>query len=82
MSLNLCKANVYLKVRETDMTMGCFCVFNQGFTLGAFMCPFHCPFSCSDLQMHTGPVDGVLPGHPREEPLPGHAVVPTLLPDL
>lgn len=38
--------------------------------------------SCSDLQMHPGPVDGVLPGHPREEPLPGHAVVPALLPDL
>lgn len=32
--------------------------------------------------MHSGPVDGVLSGHPREEPLPGHAVVPALLPDV
>lgn len=32
--------------------------------------------------MHTGPVDGVLPGHPRKKPLPGHAVVPALLPDV
>lgn len=27
-------------------------------------------------------MDGILPGHPRKEPLPGHAVVPALLPDL
>lgn len=32
--------------------------------------------------MYTGPVDGVLPGHPRKEPVPGHAMVPTLLPDV
>lgn len=32
--------------------------------------------------MHTGPVDGVLPGHPGKEPLPGHAVVPAVLPDV
>lgn len=32
--------------------------------------------------MHAGPVDRVLPGHPGEEPLPGHAVVPALLPDV
>lgn len=32
--------------------------------------------------MHTGPVDSVLQGHPRKEPLPGHAVVPALLPDM
>lgn len=38
-----------------------------------------CPCSCSDLQMHGGPVDGVLPGDPREESLSGHEVVPALL---
>lgn len=42
----------------------------------------HHPLSCPDLQMHTGPMDSVLQGHPREEPLPGHAVVPALLPDV
>lgn len=70
--MNLCKASVYLKVRETIL-------FNQGFNLRALVCSFCCPLSCSDLQMHTRPVDSVLPGHPREEPLPGHAVVPALL---
>lgn len=42
----------------------------------------HCPLSCSDLQVHSGPVDGVLSGHPRKEPLSGHAVVPAVLPDV
>lgn len=42
----------------------------------------HRPLSCPDLQMHAGPMDSVLQGHPREEPLPGHAVVPALLPDV
>lgn len=37
------------------------------------------PPSCSDLQMHGGPVDGVLPCDPREEPLSGHEVVSALL---
>lgn len=80
--MNLFKANMYLKVKESDITMGGFYVFNQGFNLWAYMCSFRCPLSCPDLQMHTRPVDGILPGHPREEPLPGHAVVPALLPDL
>lgn len=44
--------------------------------------PPHHTLSRPDLQMHTGPVDGVLPGHPRKKPLPGHAVVPALLPDV
>lgn len=35
--------------------------------------------SCSDLQMHGGPVDGVLSRDPGEEPLSGHEVVPALL---
>ena len=82
MSMNLCKANAYLKVRETNTIMGGFYLFNQGFNLWALVCSFRCPLSCSDLQMHTRPMDSVLPGHPREEPLPGHAVVPALLPDL
>lgn len=38
--------------------------------------------SCPDLQVHGGPVDSVLQGDPGEEPVPGHAVVPALLPDL
>lgn len=42
----------------------------------------HRPLSGSDLQVHAGPMDSVLQGHPREEPLPGHAVVPALLPDM
>lgn len=38
--------------------------------------------SCPHLQVHGGPVDSVLQGDPGEEPVPGHAVVPALLPDL
>lgn len=38
--------------------------------------------SCPHVQVHRGPVDSVLQGDPREEPVPGHAVVPALLPDL
>lgn len=37
---------------------------------------------CPHVQVHGGPVDSVLQGDPREEPVPGHAVVPALLPDL
>lgn len=38
--------------------------------------------SCSHVQVHRRPVDSVLQGDPGEEPVPGHAVVSALLPDL
>lgn len=44
--------------------------------------PFLSLPSCPHLQVHGGPVDSVLQGDPWEEPVPGHAVVPALLPDL
>lgn len=35
--MNLCQANVYVKVRETKTAMGCFYLFNQGFNLWALV---------------------------------------------